>query len=107
MEIDELSNFLRAIRFGFEVQLPSGVTDQMIVEMARHGDLVSGLFILRDYKCRLDGVDHEQSCPKLYAKLIESLAYGLVPDNDELWSNLVYADEIKRRPGWVVRSLLR
>lgn len=82
MEIDELSNFLRAIRFGFEVQLPSGVTDQMIVEMARHGDLVSGLFILRDYKCRLDGVDHEQSCPKLYAKLIESLAYGLVPDND-------------------------
>ncbi len=24
----------------------------------------------------------------------------------ELWSNLVYADEIKRRPGWDVRSLL-
>jgi len=24
-----------------------------------------------------------------------------------LWSNLVYADEIKRRPGWVVQSLLR
>ena len=50
MEIDELSNFLRAIRFGFEVQLPSGVTDQMIVEMARDGDLVSGLYILREYK---------------------------------------------------------
>jgi hypothetical protein len=25
----------------------------------------------------------------------------------ELWSNLVYADEIKRRPGSVDRSLLR
>ena len=25
----------------------------------------------------------------------------------ELWSNLVYADEIKRRSGWVVGSLLR
>ena len=27
--------------------------------------------------------------------------------NGELLSNLVYAEEIKRRPGWVVRSLLR
>ncbi len=35
----------------------------------------------------------------------DSRAYGAMMD--ELLSNLVYADEIKRRPGWVVRSLLR
>ena len=34
---------------------------------------------------------------------------GLAKDRGgrELLSNLVYAEEIKRRPGWVVRSLLR
>ena len=31
----------------------------------------------------------------------------VLADMVELLSNLVYAEEIKRRPGWVVRSLLR
>ena len=33
--------------------------------------------------------------------------YTDIPGASELLSNLVYADEIKRRPGWLVRSLLR
>ena len=36
-----------------------------------------------------------------------SFSYGDALSDQELLSNLVYAEEIKRRPGWVVRSLLR
>ena len=44
---------------------------------------------------------------RILISLLLSCAMASNVSYAELLSNLVYAEEIKRRPGWVVRSLLR